>query len=121
MGMMSPVFAEEVSPSVEMESSYRIGQGDTVEIVVWAGQKKEESLSGQYFVFASGVIEMPLIGSFEVSGQTLEEATVSLQTLLATQFIRNPHVKLRVHDYGSQMIHVLGAVEKPGTFAMKGT
>ena len=120
MGMMSPVFADEASPPVEMESSYRIGQGDTVEIVVWAGQKKEESLSGQYFVFASGVIEMPLIGSFEVSGQTLEEATVSLQTLLATQFIRNPHVKLRVHDYGSQMIHVLGAVEKPGTFAMKG-
>ena len=120
MGMLPPVFADEVSPSVELESSYRIGQGDTVEIVVWAGQKKEESLSGEYFVFASGVIEMPLIGSFEVSGQTLEEATVSLQTLLATQFIRNPHVKLRVHDYGSQMIHVLGAVEKPGTFAMKG-
>ena len=79
MGMMSPVFAER-KPIGEMESSYRIGQGDTVEIVVWAGQKKEESLSGQYFVFASGVIEMPLIGSFDVSGQTLEEATVSLQT-----------------------------------------
>ena len=55
-----------------MESRYRIGQGDTVEIVVWAGQKKEESLSGEYFVFASGVIEMPLIGSFD-DGETLEE------------------------------------------------
>ena len=121
VGLSPQVFADDVLSSPEIESSYRIGEGDTVEIVVWAGQKKEESLSGEYFVFSSGVIEMPLIGSFDVSGQTLEEATVSLQTLLATQFIRNPHVKLRVHDYGSQMIHVLGAVEKPGTFAMTGS
>jgi len=114
-------FAEEVVPTSVMQSSYRIGQGDTIEIVVWAGQKKEESLSGEYFVFASGVIEMPLLGSFDVSGQTLEEATASLQQILASQFIRNPHVKMRVHDYGSQMIHVLGAVERPGTFPMKGS
>lgn len=114
-------FAEEVISTSAMQSSYRIGQGDTIEIVVWAGQKKEESLSGEYFVFASGVIEMPLLGSFDVSGQTLEEATASLQQILASQFIRNPHVKMRVHDYGSQMIHVLGAVERPGTFPMKGS
>lgn len=113
--------AEEVIPTSVLQSSYRIGQGDTIEIVVWAGQKKEESLSGEYFVFASGVIEMPLLGSFDVSGQTLEEATASLQQILASQFIRNPHVKMRVHDYGSQMIHVLGAVERPGTFPMKGS
>lgn len=104
-----------------LSNSYRIGEGDTVNVVVWAGQKKEESLSGEYFVFSSGVIEMPMIGGFDVSGQTLEEATKSLQEILASQYIRNPHVSLRVHDYGSQMIHVLGAVEKPGTFAMKGS
>ena len=76
--------AEEVIPTSVLQSSYRIGQGDTIEIVVWAGQKKEESLSGEYFVFASGVIEMPLLGSFDVSGQTLEEATASLQQILAS-------------------------------------
>jgi len=104
-----------------LSNSYRIGEGDTVDVVVWAGQKKEESLSGEYFVFSSGVIEMPMLGGFDVSGQTLEEATQALQEILASQYIRNPHVSLRVHDYGSQMIHVLGAVEKPGTFAMKGS
>ena len=114
-------FAEDAVATVGMQSSYQIGQGDTIDIVVWAGQKKEESLSGEYFVFSSGVIEMPLLGSFDVSGKTLEEATASLQQILASQFIRNPHVKMRVHDYGSQMIHVLGAVEKPGTFPMKGS
>ena len=68
LGFAQQVSAEEVLSANEIESSYRIGEGDTVEIVVWAGQRKEESLSGEYFVFSSGVIEMPLIGSFDVSG-----------------------------------------------------
>lgn len=121
LGFASPALAQSpvADGSPQVDASYRIGQGDTVEIVVWAGQKKEESLSGEYFVFSSGVIEMPVVGSFDLSGQTLEEATRSLQSLLAEKYIRNPHVTMRVHDYGSQMIHVLGAVEKPGTFAMK--
>ena len=66
MGVISPVFAEEAI-SVTWKGD-RIGQGDTVEIVVWAGQKKEESLSGEYFVFASGVIEILSLGAL-VSGQ----------------------------------------------------
>jgi len=108
------------SAEASITSSYRLGSGDTIEIVVWAGQQKEESLSGEYFVLSSGTIEMPLLGTYPVSGKTLEEATEDLQQILATQYIRNPHVTMRVQDYGSQMIHVLGAVEKPGTFAMKG-
>ena len=67
IGIIPRAFADEVLSANEIESSYRIGEGDTVEIVVWAGQKKEESLSGEYFVFSSGVIEMPLVGSFDVS------------------------------------------------------
>ena len=108
------------SAEASITSSYRLGSGDTIEIVVWAGQQKEESLSGEYFVLSSGTIEMPLLGTYPVSGKTLEDATADLQQILAIKYIRNPHVTMRVQDYGSQMIHVLGAVEKPGTFAMKG-
>lgn len=115
IGFANPVQAEES----EMLSTYLIGNGDTIEITVWAGQKKEESLSGEYFVFSSGMIEIPLLGSVEISGKSLENAAQELQQHLATSFLRNPHVTLRVLEYGSQMIYVLGAVERPGSFAMK--
>lgn len=115
IGFVTPVQAEEAS----LSSSYLIGNGDTIEITVWAGQKKEESLSGEYFVFSSGMIEMPLLGRIPVSGKSLEVTAQELHDQLATSFIRNPHVTLRMHEYGSQMIYVLGSVEKPGSFAMK--
>lgn len=115
IGFAEPVQAQEAP----IPSSYLIGNGDTIEITVWAGQKKEESLSGEYFVFSSGMIEMPLLGSIPVSGKSLEVAAQDLHDQLATNYLRNPHVTLRMHEYGSQMIYVLGAVGRPGSFSMK--
>ncbi len=108
-----------VAESIEPLPSYEIGTGDTIEIQVWAGQQKEESLCGEYFVFSSGVIEMPLLGSVVLDGESLENATQKIQSQLAATYIRNPHVTVKVQDYGSQIISVLGSVKRPGSFAMK--
>ena len=101
-------------------SSYSIGSGDTIEVIVWAGQMRENTLSGEYFVFATGVIEMPLLGEVALAGKTLEDAGAYIESQLGNQYIRSPQVGLRIKEYGSQIIHVLGAVEKPGSFPMQG-
>ena len=102
------------------KEAYLVGHGDTLSIEVWAGQSREETLSNEYFVFSSGNIEMPLLGRIKVSNISLEEITSVLTNKLASQYIKEPHVAIHITEYGSQTIHVLGAVDKPGSFPLQG-
>jgi len=103
------------------KEAYLVGHGDTLSIEVWAGQAREETLSNEYFVFSSGNIEMPLLGKVYVNSISLEEITALLTTQLAAQYIKEPHVAIHIKEYGSQTIHVLGAVDKPGSFLLQGS
>ena len=99
---------------------YLVGYGDSLTIDVWAGQSREKNLSGTYFVFASGHIEVPLLGKVNVGGKSLEKITDGITKMLASQYIVEPHVAVSIKEYGSQTIHVLGSVDRPGSFALKG-
>ena len=103
------------------KEAYLVGPGDTLTIDVWAGQSKEETLSNEYFVFSSGNIELPLLGKILVNELSLENITKLLTKELGEQFIRDPHVVIHIKEYGSQTIHVLGAVDKPGSFSLQGS
>lgn len=99
---------------------YLVGYGDSLTIDVWAGQSREKNLSGTYFVFSSGHIEVPLLGKVNVGGKSLESITDGITKMLATQYIVEPHVSVSIKEYGSQTIHVLGSVDRPGSFPLKG-
>lgn len=99
--------------------SYTIGSGDVLLIEVWAGERKEEELSGNYLVFAGEYITMPLLGKIGTENFNLEQLSSKLSTELSRKYIRNPHISIKVEEYGSQIIHVLGAVERPGSFTLE--
>ena len=103
------------------KEAYLVGPGDTLTIDVWAGQTKEVTLSNEYFVFSSGNIDLPLLGKVMVNDLSLENITKLLTQELAAKFIRDPHVVIHIKEYGSQTIHVLGAVDKPGSFSLQGS
>jgi polysaccharide biosynthesis/export protein len=103
------------------KEAYLVGPGDTIVIDIWAGQSKEETLSNEYFVFSSGNIELPLLGKVMINDLSLESITKLLTNKLAEQYIRDPHVVIHIKEYGSQTIHVLGAVDKPGSFSLQGS
>ena len=122
--------AEEVTEEVERSETeqilqeqtdkYLVGYGDTISIEVWAGQEAQETLSGTYFVFSSGNIEMPLLGKVFVRDLSLESITDFLTATLSSNYIKEPHVTVQIENYGSQAVHVLGAVETPGSFPLHG-
>lgn len=101
------------------EDNYLIGAGDKLEITVWAGEKKETSLTGYYVVFSSGYIEMPLIGKVTVEDLALEEVSTVLEEHLGARFIREPKVTLSIKEYGSKTISILGAVDTPGSYRLE--
>jgi polysaccharide export outer membrane protein len=89
-----------------------LGPGDVVEIKVF----REPDLAGTYRVDPSGTIEFPLIGEVRLMGRHPQEVAEDMQARLADGFLVDPQVTVFVRESRSQRIHVLGQVNKPGTF-----
>jgi len=111
---------EDVGFFVLPKEAYLVGYGDTLTIDVWSGHTREVALSNDYFVFSSGNIQMPMLGKFSVSERSLEDITHVITLMLGKRYIKDPHVNIQIKQYGAQTIHVLGAVDKPGSFLMHG-
>lgn len=65
-----------------------------------------------YPVNANGDIYFPLVGYLHVAGKTLDEIRIALSNQLK-RYIRNPQVIVKIAEYRSQKIYVIGEVNKP--------
>ncbi|TDG12867.1 polysaccharide export protein [Seongchinamella unica] len=98
------------------ESDYRIGPADELEISVF----QVEELSGVEKVNSRGYIRMPLLGPVKVAGLTREQAEDLLAELYSQQYLQDPQVNIDITDYASRQVTVIGAVEVPGVYPLKG-
>ena len=73
-----------------------------------------EDLSRSPTVQTSGAIALPLLGDVPVAGLTIAEVQRKLTTLLARDYLVNPQVEVKVKEYQSQFVTVLGEVNTPG-------
>lgn len=96
------------------DQSYTIGAGDELDINVF--DVPELNLSRR--VAESGFISLPLIGGVIAKGKTEQMLVEEIAKKLGT-FVRNPQVSVFVSQYGSQKVAVVGAVERPGNYALK--
>lgn len=71
-------------------------------------------------VDASGLIEMPLIGSVQAAGRTPAELGADIRNRLASRYLQSPQVTVRVAEAANQKITVDGAVTEPGVYETKG-
>lgn len=90
-----------------------IGPKDILAIQIY-GQKE---LSGEFEVSKSGDINFPLLGKVHINGLDASEIGVLLQGKLKNGYMRDPHVNIRIKEFNSQKIFVLGRVKTPGRFA----
>ena len=95
---------------------YQVGPGDVLEVVVFGN----DDLSRSPTVQTSGTISLPLLGDVPVSGLTLAEVQRKLTTLLARDYLVNPQVEVKVKEYQSQFVTVLGEVNSPGRKPLRG-
>lgn len=98
-------------------TEYRIGALDQLSVTVF----QVEDLSFEKLtVGATGLIEMPLIGTVQAAGRTPNELAADIQSRLAENYLRNPRVTVTVTEAASQKVTIDGAVTEPGVFQMKG-
>jgi polysaccharide export outer membrane protein len=104
------------SPAPTPAPEYRLGAGDVLEVIVFGN----DDLSRTTTVQTTGSISLPLLGEVPVAGLTVAEAKQKLTSLLARDFLVNPQVEMKIKEYQSQFVTVLGEVNSPGRKGLRG-
>jgi polysaccharide export outer membrane protein len=95
-------------------SGYRIQPGDVLAITVL----EDDSLNQQSLVTPDGRISVPLAGTVQASGRTVEAVESTIADRLASNFAVRPSVFVSVVSVSEEEetfpIYVLGQVENPG-------
>lgn len=107
-----------VSPASGQEATtvYRLGPKDLVEIQVI----EEPTLNLERRVSDTGSLSLPLVGELPVEGLTPAEAAEMLRQRLEESFLQRATVTVRVVEFRSRPISVIGAVRRPGNLELSG-
>jgi polysaccharide export outer membrane protein len=108
----SPLPAASPTPSPD----YRLGPGDVIEVEVFGNP----DLSRTPTVQTNGMVSLPLIGEVPVAGLTLAEVKAAVTGLLGRDYLVNPQVDVRMKEYQSQFVTLLGEVTSPGRRPLRG-
>lgn len=106
------VFSGKGCSAAEISEDYLIGPEDVLEITVW----DNENLSSKVAVSLEGFINYQLIGKVKTAGLSAAELGKKITGLLADGYIINPQVMVRVIEYKSQKIFIIGEANRPGTY-----
>src|SRR6266576_5324075 len=102
---------KEVAPAPAART-YVVGPNDLLLIKVY----RQDDLESRVRIAADGTTTLPLLGTINLGGKTLEEATGHVRELLQKDYLVNPQVSVRILEYAKRRFTVLGQVQKPGTF-----
>lgn len=99
------------------EPELPLGVGDQIGITVFG----QPDLSAEVTVGESGVIMVPLIGTLNV----LNLSAAQLENLVAKRlkeggYLQNPGVSAQVRQLRSQLVSVMGEVQRPGRYPIQG-
>ena len=102
-------------PSTDADAP--LGVGDQIAITVFG----QPDLSAEVTVGDSGMIMVPLVGTLSVVNQTAAQ----LENLVARRlkdggYLQNPGVSVQVKQLRSQLISVMGEVQRPGRYPIQG-
>ncbi len=95
--------------------TYLVGPGDVLEVSV----EGRPELSRLVTVQPTGTVRLPRAGEVAVSGLSTATVAARLAPLLAGPDLPEPRVGVRVAEYRSQFVWVLGSVARPGRKALR--
>jgi protein involved in polysaccharide export with SLBB domain len=99
------------------DANYKLSANDLLDFRVF----QEPELDGVIRVSGDGSAIFPLIGAVPVVGKTVTQATEEIKTRYRDGYLVYPQVSLTVRTYAQKLFTVLGQVQKPGSYDMKGS
>jgi polysaccharide export outer membrane protein len=97
------------------DENYRLGPEDVIFVSVWGNKE----LTMEVVVRPDGKISIPLVQDVQAEGLTAGElADVIQQELLI--YIKDPSVTIIVKKINASKFYIVGYVNKPGTYPLRG-
>jgi len=96
--------------SALMAQTYVLGPGDLLDIKVI----NLEQINGEYRIDNAGKIVLPYLNELDVGDRTLPQVQEMLVAKLEENFLNQPQVILKIMEYRSRPVAVIGAVHRPG-------
>jgi polysaccharide export outer membrane protein len=112
----TPAAGAPAAPAPAPAGDYEVGPGDVIEVSVYGN----DDLSRIPTVQTNGSISLPLLGEVQVAGLTVAEVQRKITNLLAKDYLVNPQVEVKVREYNSQFVSVVGEVNSPGRKPIRG-
>ncbi len=94
---------------------YRVLPGDILDISVW----KEQDLTQEVLVRPDGGFSFPLAGDVSATGKTVEQVRQELVSRIG-KYIPDPVVTVALKQINGNTVYVLGKVNRPGEFVVRG-
>ena len=98
------------------EVVYAVGPGDVLDVRVYG----EDDLSKHFTLNREGELIVPYVGRVGVKGLTVSQIAVELESRLRDGFLVDPQVTVQVFEYKAKPIQILGEVEEPGIYYLRG-
>ena len=103
------------APAFAQQESLLIGSGDLIQVDVMETPEMEQ----QVRVTDDGTVPLAYVGSLHVAGQTPANAAGMIQrALIAKKVMQHPEVTVRIQEYATQDVSVVGQVRTPGTYSI---
>ena len=97
------------------KESLLIGPGDLVQVDVLDTPEMEQ----QVRVTDAGTVSLAYIGDVHVTGETPAAAAAQIQSeLIARSVMRHPQVTVRVQEFATENVSLMGEIKTPGTYAI---
>lgn len=106
---------EAVSIPVAEPQEYTLGPNDVITIEV----RRHPEFSGRYIINSEGKIQYRYLGDICVDGMTKLELKEYVTKLLS-EYLIDPDVDVQIVEYLSKVFYVVGDVNRPGKFYMRG-
>lgn len=94
--------------------AYTLGPLDVIQVEVFELREMGQTHVQRSEIDATGQITMPLIGRVACSGLTVNQVRDRVAERLGARFLASPQVAVKVADYKSKRVGVLGPVAVPG-------
>jgi polysaccharide biosynthesis/export protein len=92
-----------------------LGPGDVLRVSVY----DNPDLSQEVTIGPDGAFSYPLIGRVQAAGLPVRQLESLLTTRFADGYLVSPQVGVTVIQHKSQQVYVMGAVSKPGPYALQ--
>lgn len=104
---------EATSANANAPVDYVLQPLDLLRIVVF----QEPDLERQVRISQEYTLNLPLIGSVDLSGKSVRQAEELIRARYDADYLKNPQITITVLEYTPRTVQVLGAVNQPGAIA----